>query len=252
MSVDHFDYLEDPEEDPEFKTPHEELVSNPADEGLFGSYGSYLTSWFSTSMSASTSPTNENKSDNNILENRTVSYDESILDTLPVIQLKNRKDASRKVLTLPMAESLRQYIPKAFEISGNWKMLYSLDQDGASLNTMYRFMDPYNTEQMKLGFVLIVKDTSDSVFGVFFTNPLSIQPHYYGTGESFLFWVDSKKSCHIYKSTGKNDYYILTKPDLLAFGGGGNGFGLSFSDRFETCMSAKCDTFNNLPYFTLI
>eukprot|EP00835_Amoeboradix_gromovi_P003822 NODE_268_length_12243_cov_0.338109.p4 type:complete len:279 gc:universal NODE_268_length_12243_cov_0.338109:3643-2807(-) len=250
MSLNELDSLfklEEPSEEAE-EEKHKEGESLPqgsSNEGIFGSYASYLSSWFTTSMSATTTPTDEDSIPKKI--NRHYSFDESLLDSLPTIKLRNRKEESRKVMTLAMAESLRHYLPVTFEISSNWRLIYSLDQDGASLNTLYRFMEPFNSQLVKRGFVLIVKDNSGCIFGSFFTTRLHVQKHYYGTGESFLFWMDSNRNAHVYSSTGKNDYFVLSQPELLAFGGGGDGFGLSFNDTFLKCMTAKCETFDNLP-----
>ena len=217
---------------------------NDPDESIIGSYTNYVYNWLSSSLSASTSPNPDSFIPDG---HKQYAFDDDLLNQLPAINLKNRKADVRKVLTLNIAESLRQYFPTTFEISNSWKMMYSLDRDGSSLNTLYRNMAVYSTEEMKHGFVLIVQDTSDCVFGIFFTDPLKIKKNYFGTGESFLYWIDLKSVAHVYPSTGKNDYYILCQPDMLAFGGGGNGFGLSFNDSFQKCMTAQCDTFNNLP-----
>eukprot|EP00834_Sanchytrium_tribonematis_P004222 NODE_195_length_13287_cov_0.482484.p8 type:complete len:240 gc:universal NODE_195_length_13287_cov_0.482484:1116-397(-) len=220
------------------------------EDSTFGSYTSYLVNWISGSLTAAPSPV----ADNNLIiprsksPSRHMSFDESMMDRLPTITLKNRLEKTRKVLNLLIAESLRNYLPTYFEISSSWELLYSLDQHGSSLQTLYRSMDKYEEDKMRHGFVLICKDSSDEKFGAFFTSPLKIQKHCYGTGECFLFSIDDNENPIIYKATGKNDYYILSQSNLLAFGSGG-GFGLCFNDTFSDCMTSKSETFDNMPYF---
>jgi hypothetical protein len=63
--------------------------------------------------------------------------------------------------------------------------LVSLDQHGASLSTMYRLIDKYAALYRGAGNLLVVRDGSDRLFGVYLNE--SIQKRegtYYGSGES--------------------------------------------------------------------
>ncbi|KAH0548658.1 hypothetical protein GP486_007799 [Trichoglossum hirsutum] len=91
---------------------------------------------------------------------------------------------SAQLLSRALAEEIRLLIPPRLQLAEDWSLVYSLEQNGTSLATMYK-----NCEGLvgsKGGFVLVVRDSSGGVFGSFLTNAPSPSPHYYGTGECFL------------------------------------------------------------------
>ncbi|KAI7873362.1 TLD-domain-containing protein [Mucor mucedo] len=162
-------------------------------------------------------------------------------DDMPSIILGNRKQESEVVLTEEIAELVRPYLPRRYRIAQKWNLLYSLDQHGASLFTLYSLMRDYDGPCM-----MIIKDADGQVFGSYLSNPLSSQSHYYGTGECFL-WKSSCASPKIktYPWTGKNDYMILSDSDYIAIGGGDGKFGLWLNSELEKGYSTTCPTFDN-------
>lgn len=81
----------------------------------------------------------------------------------PVV-LKGWRDgttASAKLLTKGLAEEIRLLVPARLQLSETWKLVYSLEEDGVSLGTLYKKCD--ELRGLRNGFVLVVKDGEGSV-----------------------------------------------------------------------------------------
>lgn len=76
--------------------------------------------------------------------------------------------------------------------------MYSLEQHGVSLTTLYERCS--RKEFQKGGFVLVVKDYGGGLFGAFVNERLRVSGgRYYGTGECFLWkanWVKNYRDIH--------------------------------------------------------
>ncbi len=68
---------------------------------------------------------------------------------------------SARLLTSAIAEEIRIMVPERLRIEEDWKLIYSLDQDGASLATLYEKTSSY--DEHRIGFVLVVKDQEGGV-----------------------------------------------------------------------------------------
>ncbi|CAK7207350.1 oxidation resistance protein 1 [Sporothrix eucalyptigena] len=91
---------------------------------------------------------------------------------------------SARILTPSIAEEIRIMVPERLRIEEDWKLVYSLDQDGASLATLYE--KTHKHDEHRIGFVLVVKDQEGGIFGAYLTEHPHPSPHYFGTGECFL------------------------------------------------------------------
>lgn len=152
-----------------------------------------------------------------------------------------------KVLTQALANQISIYLPGILRLSKNWKLLYSIDQHGLSLSTLFRNV------RNKGPCVIAIRDSEDQVFGAFLSEPPEPSPSYYGTGECFL-WkeIDSKKSSRasqveVFKWTGRNHYTVLCEPDYISIGGGDGKYGLWIDSELDKGLSQTCATFNNKP-----
>ncbi|CAO3655747.1 unnamed protein product [Mucor hiemalis] len=166
-------------------------------------------------------------------------------DEMPIVTLSDRKQDSEVVLTEDIAELIRPYLPRRYRVAPKWNLLYSLDQHGVSLGTMYSQMKDYEGPCM-----MIIKDADEQIFGSYLSNTLSSQSHYYGTGECFLWKLSSHLQKDVpkvktYPWTGKNDYMILSDTDFIAIGGGNGKFGLWLNSNLEKGYSDTCPTFDN-------
>ncbi|KAF8993337.1 TLD-domain-containing protein [Hymenopellis radicata] len=162
------------------------------------------------------------------------------------IDLKGRREGTVGVLDSDLANLLRPSLPALQRLPRTWTLLYSLDQHGISLNTLYARCDlPKPTAQL-----LIIQDTNDALFGVYMGE--GIRPSkgrgYYGSGESFMFKCPRDQSdLKVFKWTGKNDYIALCEPGFLSFGGGEGQYGLYMDSGLIDGSSARCPTFGNEP-----
>ena len=66
-----------------------------------------------------------------------------------------------RLLSRTLAEEIRLLVPPRLQLVDNWELTYSLEQDGASLSTLYKKVDEYRGKRG--GFVLVVRDLSGNV-----------------------------------------------------------------------------------------
>mmetsp|Transcript_30297 Transcript_30297/g.49383 ORF Transcript_30297/g.49383 Transcript_30297/m.49383 type:complete len:843 (+) Transcript_30297:121-2649(+) len=136
----------------------------------------------------------------------------------------------------------------------DWKLFYSL-QDGADLQKMYRSVRGMRDT------ILLIQDSSRSVFGVFNSSYYTVEDNYYGNGLSFVFKIEKKdkdvesrgqaplqeiRGVEKYGWSGDNELFILCKSHSLAFGGGGDGGNAIRLDK-NLCSGSteKCATFSS-------
>ncbi|KAI0157071.1 TLD-domain-containing protein [Hypoxylon sp. FL1284] len=93
-------------------------------------------------------------------------------------------EPDERLLARGVAEEIRTFLPERLKIADDWRLVYSLYQDGASLATLYQRCDEFRGR--RVGFVLVVRDGKDGTFGAYLTEAPHPAPSYYGTGECFL------------------------------------------------------------------
>lgn len=142
------------------------------------------------------------------------------------VTLHGRRDDTDVVIDTWHAARLQASLPRRLRLGRAWHLLYSLDQHGTSLSTLYdkvaRAMDRQYQQRSALGgeqwlrgsssaaqqaalgpgaparhvgtgvslahagLILAVTDTHGNVFGAFINEALKVASHYYGSGECFL------------------------------------------------------------------
>ena len=108
---------------------------------------------------------------------------------LTPLVLKSLHTSTAFLLTRSLAEEIRLLVPPRLQLVNTWRLAYSLEADGASLPTLYKCCDEIASRSQRAGYVLVVRDSSQrkgSVFGAYLTDMPKPSPHYYGTGECFL------------------------------------------------------------------
>lgn len=125
-----------------------------------------------------------------------------------------------------------------------WQRLYSLARDGDSFETSLRNIGAHKPT------LLVVRTSKNEVFGGLADDswqPASAVVQYIGGPTACLFAVRDETSVTAYKWTGANRYIQLcdTAHKRLAFGGGGNEFGLAVSQDFLHGSSGPSATFGN-------
>ena len=68
---------------------------------------------------------------------------------------------SAQLLNTGLAEEIRLLVPPRLQLCDEWNLVYSLEQDGVSLGTLYKKCE--NLRGLRNGFVLVVKDGEGDV-----------------------------------------------------------------------------------------
>ncbi|GAB1317278.1 oxidation resistance protein 1 [Madurella fahalii] len=206
------------------------------------------------------------------------------LEPLQLVGFSDDTRPGARLLTAAIAEEIRIMIPARLSIVDEWNLVYSLEQDGASLATLYDKCARYQGK--RVGFVLCVKDCEGGLFGAYLSDHPHPAPKYFGTGECFL-WrasvlaplppppssiddhdgstarsttiaaekLSSRSSSNqpssirfkAFPYSGVNDYYMLCEAHFLSLGAGDGKFGLWLDDGLEKGVSAMSQTFGNEP-----
>ncbi|KAM9909043.1 hypothetical protein OXX69_005793 [Metschnikowia pulcherrima] len=155
-------------------------------------------------------------------------------NSLPPLSDLNLHGYSRcshhKLMDQSLAADIRGLLPPRLQLYDDWELIYSLEQHGISLNTLYRHSSPeWQQEQLRKkegkktgsgyaenvvktmvsfgserptsarahGYILVIQDEKKNRFGCFINEPLRPNDHrrYYGNGECFLWkteWIGEK------------------------------------------------------------
>jgi hypothetical protein len=89
-----------------------------------------------------------------------------------------------RLLHRAVAEEVRLLTPPRLQLTERWNLIYSLEQHGSTLSTLYALCDAHRGKRG--GFVLVVRDGRAGVFGAYLSEAPRPQPSYYGSGECFL------------------------------------------------------------------
>ncbi|GKT48439.1 oxidation resistance protein 1 [Colletotrichum spaethianum] len=106
------------------------------------------------------------------------------LDPIILHGFKDSTPPSARLLSHGVAEEIRIMLPERLRIMEDWKLIYSLEQDGASLTTLYQKAADYQGQ--RVGFVLVVRDDAGGTFGAYLSEYPHPAPKYFGNGECFL------------------------------------------------------------------
>ncbi|KAI6143342.1 hypothetical protein BKA82DRAFT_4185132 [Pisolithus tinctorius] len=158
------------------------------------------------------------------------------------LSLCGRREGTLQVLTEDVANSLRIHLPALVRLSRNWTLLYSIDQHGISLNTLYTRSEPRTRSKAEpnppSGALLVVKDSLDGclVHGD--------RTGFMGVAKlSLAIRTDASPPLE-YKWSGKNDYVVLC--DLIHLVWRRRWpYGLYIDSSLLEGSSAPCPTFDN-------
>jgi len=178
------------------------------------------------------------------------------------VGLNGRKASTEGVLSVQVADLIRPHLPPLSRLPKAWTLLYSLDQDGTSLNTLYNNCEaPLRNRKAGAPYVgmggamLVLRDSESesvldspnhgSVFGAFIAEGLGKKGRgFFGGGDSFL-WKYSNGQLEVFKSTGRNTYFAICEGDYMGFGGGSSSYGLYVDSGLLEGSSSPCVTFGN-------
>ncbi|KAJ3040720.1 oxidation resistance protein 1 [Rhizophlyctis rosea] len=156
------------------------------------------------------------------------------------IRLTGRNELTEQIVTEDLAEKIRFHLPPLLRESTRWHLVYSLDQHGISLNTLYKRAQDDHGPQL-----LVIRDSKENVFGAFGSEFFHVRTGYYGTGACFLWKQTPEGDVKAWHATGMNDYLMLGEAHFIALGGGEGHFGLWVAEDLFHGHSGPCQTFGN-------
>ncbi|GAA5968917.1 hypothetical protein JCM11641_000781 [Rhodosporidiobolus odoratus] len=213
-----------------------------------------------STLSARTKPSStRSKTSASLTPNRILS---AFDPTAQPIRLVGLRDGVKRVLDEDVAEGLRPSLPPRLRVSPRWTLLYSLDQHGISLSTLFSQLDR-GLKDRDGGFVLIIRTERGEVCGGYVSEALKKPDRdgmgrggaerWVGDGSCFLFSTapfppsDPRLglTTKTYKPTFRNTFFAHASPPLSAssssssssahynsysepFSGGGAGAGAGF------------------------
>lgn len=128
-------------------------------------------------------------------------------------------------MTTELAEEIRVLLPARNQIYDNWTLVYSLEQHGASLATLYNNsatqINHTGSEERttsRHGYVLVVRDTSNKIFGAYvneYFHPSTSQGsrRFYGNGDCFLWSSKLVKRSNSFFNTQNTQH--MKEKDLI-------------------------------------
>lgn len=154
----------------------------------------------------------------------TMGKKESSLPPLSSLKLSGYKESTRRrLLDEELAEDIRGLLPARLQLFDEWELVYSLEQHGISLGTLYQKCNLKNQLQAHRkrkeevgygesvikgiigttapqvstrphGYILVIKDEHNDKFGAYLNEELKPVEHrrYYGNGECFLWKSENR------------------------------------------------------------
>ena len=120
------------------------------------------------------------------------------------------------VLSPPLMDSLMNFVPEAFAYGQNWWLKYSLVRDGASLETLKRYV------RASANTIIAIETTKGHVFGSFTSTPWRTQHGMYGGDPSFVWRMRHCRNspCHSLLEQAQLEseidvYFLLSKENLV-------------------------------------
>ncbi|OWB64370.1 hypothetical protein B5S32_g5151 [[Candida] boidinii] len=233
-----------------------------------------------SSRSRSNSPINKSEmvSHNITPSTSNISYDEPPLTPLELKGYKNT--TNHKLLDINLAEELRLHLPPVLQIVHDWKLLYSLEQNGSSLKTLYDCAIPKESNEFsrRQGYLLIIMDQFHDIFGCYVNEYFRIKDKksYYGNGDCFLWKSEISEIPNLTKQQDKNDnnnddnndndndiinekqlrlkvfpytsfndFIIYSNSKFISVGSGDGKFGLWIDEDLNEGASDPVETFGN-------
>jgi len=118
----------------------------------------------------------------------------------------------------------------------NWQLEYSSNMHGLSWHTLHRCIANTGSN------IVVVRTTEGEVMGGYCTQSWIPNGEYVGTGECVVFQI-KPGNFKLYNWTGKNSYFMLSNPTMMAMGGGGD-FAFQIDGSFKG-ITGESETFGN-------
>lgn len=107
------------------------------------------------------------------------------LTPLSLVGVPKGMPPSAQILSTALAEEIRLLVPPRLQLAETWQLVYSLEEDGVSLATLYNKCGAASLPK-RSSFILAVRDAAGGIFGAYLTDAPHPSASFYGTGECFL------------------------------------------------------------------
>jgi len=156
------------------------------------------------------------------------------------LKLQDRHESTIPIINNKIAEQIRTKIPNLYKEAIYWKLLYSIDQHGLSLKTLYSNIKHSGP------CVMAITTDNDEVFGAFIPEPFdpTIGNKYYGSGLSFIWKLNEQGNIDFYQAINSNQYFMLADNHFIAMGGGNGKFGFYLNENLIDGYISPCMTYN--------
>jgi len=155
------------------------------------------------------------------------------------VNMIGRNNDTAPVLDINLAEIIRSRLPNLLQEATTWKLLYSLDQHGSALSTLY------NRIHGQGPCIMVLRSSDGEIFGAYLSEAFDpSHQRFFGTPECFL-WKACQYQFKMFRATNLNQFFMLADPEFIAMGGGNSNFGFYLDENIQYGYSSTCDTFEN-------
>ncbi|CEP62439.1 Oxr1p LALA0_S05e05688g [Lachancea lanzarotensis] len=186
-------------------------------------------------------------------------------ESLPPVTLHGYINTTRNRLLSPdICDELRNLMPTRIQLYSDWHLLYSLQQHGASLQSLFGRTASDKAIPARIGYVILIEDRKGGLFGGYCNEPPrpSDSKRYYGNGECFLWRLERVASVDLgdgkprtgendgwrfrgYPFTGLNHFVMHSTAHYFSMGAGDGHYGLWCDQALETGVTNPSLTFGN-------
>lgn len=184
---------------------------------------------------------------------------------LPIDLIGYSTRTKNRLLTKDMGKELRSLFPSRIQLYTDWTLIYSLEQHGASLHSLYGKIETAQIPKRRVGYLIVIRDSRGGIFGGYCNEPWLPNEHrrYGGNGECFLWRLDQVQDIVLtqekpavkgngwrlvgYPHTGVNEFAMYCTSKFLSMGAGDGHYGLWVDDGLLKGVSYPCLTYGNEP-----
>lgn len=153
-----------------------------------------------------------------------------------------------KLVDAEFVKNILPILPERIQLRQEWKLKFSLEQDGASLKTLYKRAERDPADKQQHGYLLVLRDARNNLFGAYLNERVRpSEGRYRGDSSCFLWRRLEDGSIKHYPYTGVNDFMIFCTHHFISFGGGDGHYGLWIDDSLDKGVSYPSVTYSNEP-----
>lgn len=156
-----------------------------------------------------------------------------------------KPSSKNRLLNDQIVDEISPFLPERMQLRPQWTLKYSLEQDGASIKTFYKSAERPVSDHQQHGYVLVVRDARNGLFGAYANEVLKpSEGRYRGNNDCFL-WKHEGDKVKAFPYRGTNDFAIFCTHHFVSFGGGDGHYGLWIDDSLDKGVSYPSLTYEN-------